>query len=144
METLHAGTGAVSRGSTLLVFHDWYVCRHTAFVFFGTDDKKTFLIRMMITESPGFIRAAPRWFSVSRYNKALAPYGLLSEMTGQPTVLFNAFTTVILHHKHRICQPPIAFTILEIPISLMRSYSCFLLIAHHLAFQPLHDFLLKP
>ena len=106
METLHAGTGAVSRGSTLLDFHDWNVCRHTAFVFFGTDDKKTFLIRMMITESPGFIRAAPRWFSVSRYNKALAPYGLLSEMTGQPTVLFNAFSSTqdILLQKNIVCQ----------------------------------------
>ena len=100
METLHAGTGAVSRGSTLLVFHDWYVCRHTAFVFFGTDDKKTFLIRMMITESPGFIRAAPRWFSVSRYNKALAPYGLLSEMTGQPTVLFRRILCVKPYFRH--------------------------------------------
>ena len=98
----------------------------------------------MITESPCHIKAAPRWYSVSRNIKALTPNRLLSEMAGQPTVLFNAFTTVILHHKHRICQPPIAFTILEIPISLMRSYSCFLLIAHHLAFQPLHDFLLKP
>lgn len=107
METLHAGTGAVSRGSTLLVFHDWYVCRHTAFVFFGTDDKKTFLIRMMITESPGFIRAAPRWFSVSRYNKALAPYGLLSEMTGQPTVLFNAFLLHRIFYSRRIlCVKP--------------------------------------
>ena len=105
---------------------------------------KTFFIHVMITESPCHIKAAPRWYSVSRNIRAIAPCRLLSEMTGQLTVLFNAFTTVILHHKHRICQPPIAFTILEIPISLMRSYSCFLLIAHHLAFQPLHDFLLKP
>lgn len=61
---------------------------------------------MMITESPGFIRAAPRWFSVSRYNKALAPYGLLSEMTGQPTVLFNAFSSTqdILLQKNIVCQ----------------------------------------
>ena len=71
----------------------------------------------MITESPCHIKAAPRWYSVSRNIKALTPNRLLSEMAGQPTVLFNAFTTVILHHKHRICQPPIAFTILEIPIS---------------------------
>ena len=48
----------------------------------------------MITESPCRIRAAPRWSSVSRNTKALAPDGLLSEMTGQLTVLFNAFAYI--------------------------------------------------
>ena len=48
----------------------------------------------MITESPCRIRAAPRWSSVSRNTKALAANGLLSEMTGQPTVLFNAFAYI--------------------------------------------------
>ena len=55
---------------------------------------KTILIHVMITESPCRIKAAPRWSSVSRNIKALAPYGLLSEVTAQPTVLINAFSYI--------------------------------------------------
>lgn len=62
---------------------------------------KTCLIHAMITESPCRIKAAPRWSSVSRNTKALPPLGLLSEMTRQPTVLFNAF---ILHRLFYISQ----------------------------------------
>ena len=99
--TLQKGTITLfHRGSTPLVLNCIKYCRTGMLQMFRTTSFR------MITESPGFIRAAPRWFSVSRYNKALAPYGLLSEMTGQPTVLFNAFSSTwdILLQKNLPCQ----------------------------------------
>ena len=49
---------------------------------------------MMITESPCRIKAAPRWYSVSRNIRIFTPYRSLSEMTGQLTVLFNTFIII--------------------------------------------------
>ena len=49
---------------------------------------------LMITESPCRIKAAPRWYSVSRNIRIFTPYRSLSEMTGQLTVLFNTFIII--------------------------------------------------
>ena len=75
-ETLHTGTGKLPR------FHP--VCLR----------QKTILIHVMITESPCRIKAAPRWYSVSRNIRIFTPYRSLSEMTGQLTVLFNTFIII--------------------------------------------------
>lgn len=75
-ETFHTGTGKLPR------FHP--ACFR----------QKTILIHVMITESPCRIKAAPRWYSVSRNIRILAPYRSLSEMTGQLTVLFNTFIII--------------------------------------------------
>ena len=56
--------------------------------------QKTILIHVMITESPCRIKAAPRWYSVSRNIRIFTPYRSLSEMTGQLTVLFNTFIII--------------------------------------------------
>lgn len=66
---------------------------------------KTCFISVMITESPCRIRAAPRWSSVSRNTKTLAPCGFLSEMAGSLLSSSTLFLTSVILPQHGIvCQ----------------------------------------